>query len=148
MSAVPEGPGRGARRTVRVGAIDLHAVTEAAVVEEVRQGWRDARGGHIVTPNVDIAHQVARDAEAARLVAGATLTVADGMPLLWAARAQGEPLPERITGSSLIYSLSEAAAGDGRSVYLLGGDPGVNVLSLNLALDALTLKSGLAEKKP
>lgn len=30
----------------------------------------------------------------------------------------------------------------------LGGDPGVNVLSLNLALDALTLKSGLAEKKP
>ena len=30
----------------------------------------------------------------------------------------------------------------------LGGDPGVNILKLNLALDALTQKSGLAEKKP
>jgi len=30
----------------------------------------------------------------------------------------------------------------------LGGDPGVNILKLNLALDALTQKSGLAEKQP
>jgi K+-transporting ATPase ATPase C chain len=30
----------------------------------------------------------------------------------------------------------------------LGGDLGVNILKLNLALDALTQKSGLAEKKP
>jgi len=30
----------------------------------------------------------------------------------------------------------------------LGGDPGVNILKLNLALDALTQKSGLAQKQP
>jgi len=30
----------------------------------------------------------------------------------------------------------------------LGSNPGVNILKLNLALDALTPKSGLAEKKP
>jgi len=30
----------------------------------------------------------------------------------------------------------------------LGGDPGVNILKLNLALDALTQKSRLAEKQP
>jgi K+-transporting ATPase ATPase C chain len=30
----------------------------------------------------------------------------------------------------------------------LGGDPGVNILKLNLALDVLTQKSGLAEKQP
>jgi K+-transporting ATPase ATPase C chain len=30
----------------------------------------------------------------------------------------------------------------------IGGDPGVNVLRLNLALDALTPKGALAEKKP
>ena len=29
----------------------------------------------------------------------------------------------------------------------IGGDPGVNVLRLNLALDALTPKGALAEKK-
>ena len=47
------------------------------------------------------------------------------MPVIWAARLSGEPLPERVTGASLIFSLSAAAAGHGRSVYLLGGEPGV-----------------------
>jgi len=47
------------------------------------------------------------------------------MPLLWAARLRGEPLVERVAGASLIFSLTEAAARHGRSIYLLGGKPGV-----------------------
>ena len=66
-----------------------------------------------------------RDAELAGLVASASLIVPDGMPLLWAARLRGDPLPERVTGASMIFSLSAAAAAAGRSVYLLGGAPGV-----------------------
>jgi N-acetylglucosaminyldiphosphoundecaprenol N-acetyl-beta-D-mannosaminyltransferase len=47
------------------------------------------------------------------------------MPLVWAARAKGIKLPERVAGSSLIFPLSAAAAADGKSVYLLGGASGV-----------------------
>jgi N-acetylglucosaminyldiphosphoundecaprenol N-acetyl-beta-D-mannosaminyltransferase len=47
------------------------------------------------------------------------------MPLVWAARLRGHPLPERVAGGSLIFSLSEAAARQGLSIYLLGGAPGV-----------------------
>lgn len=125
MPAVPDELGRIAGRMVRIGAVDLDVLTETGVVEAVRRGWQDGRGGHIVTPNVHIAQSAAKDPEAARLVAGATIAVADGMPLVWAARMQGQALPERITGSSLVFSLSQAAAEDGRSVFLLGGDPGV-----------------------
>jgi N-acetylglucosaminyldiphosphoundecaprenol N-acetyl-beta-D-mannosaminyltransferase len=46
------------------------------------------------------------------------------MPLLWASRLQGTPLPERVAGSELIYTLTAAAAEAGRSVFLLGGNPG------------------------
>nr|AFB69921.1 N-acetylglucosaminyldiphospho-undecaprenolN-acetyl-beta-D-mannosaminyl transferase [uncultured bacterium] len=46
------------------------------------------------------------------------------MPLVWAARVQGTPLPERVAGSNLIWSVSRAAAHDARTVYFLGGDPG------------------------
>jgi N-acetylglucosaminyldiphosphoundecaprenol N-acetyl-beta-D-mannosaminyltransferase len=46
------------------------------------------------------------------------------MPLIWASRLQRTPLPERVAGSDLIWSLSEAAAARGRSVFLLGGNPG------------------------
>jgi K+-transporting ATPase c subunit len=43
---------------------------------------------------------------------------------------------------------SEVAKATDNPLLGIGGDPGVNALRLNLALDALAPKSGLAEKKP
>jgi N-acetylglucosaminyldiphosphoundecaprenol N-acetyl-beta-D-mannosaminyltransferase len=91
----------------------------------VRERWRHGQGGDIVTANVDIVRAASRDAELAELVAGASLVVPDGVPLVWAARLSGHTLPERVAGSALVFSLAEAAAADGRSIFLLGGDPGV-----------------------
>ena len=54
----------------------------------------------------------------------ANVTVADGMPLVWAARIQGDRLPERVTGSSMVWSLAERAGAEGRTLFLLGGDEG------------------------
>lgn len=50
--------------------------------------------------------------------------MADGTPLIWASRIAGNPLPARVPGSDLIWSLSAALAGQSRSIYLLGGAPG------------------------
>lgn len=50
--------------------------------------------------------------------------MADGAPLVWASRIAGNPLPTRVAGSDLIWSLSAALAEQGRSIYLLGGAPG------------------------
>ena len=46
------------------------------------------------------------------------------MPLIWASKLQRTPLPERVCGSNLILSISQAAATNNRTVFLLGGDPG------------------------
>src|SRR3954447_3794386 len=46
------------------------------------------------------------------------------MPLVWASRLSGTPLPERVAGSELIWSLTAEAALRDRSVFLLGGAPG------------------------
>ncbi len=81
-------------------------------------------GGHIVTVNLDILRRLALDRSFGRLVAGADLSVADGMPLVWASRIAGTPLPERVAGSSLILTLSKGAASAGRGIFLLGGAPG------------------------
>ncbi|SNS67334.1 N-acetylglucosaminyldiphosphoundecaprenol N-acetyl-beta-D-mannosaminyltransferase [Geodermatophilus saharensis] len=104
---------------------DIAAVTESAVAGQVVAGWDAGRGGWIVTVNVDILRAVGRDPELAELVSSATLAVADGMPLVWASRLAGDPLPERVTGASLVSTLAETAARCGRSLYLLGGDAGV-----------------------
>jgi N-acetylglucosaminyldiphosphoundecaprenol N-acetyl-beta-D-mannosaminyltransferase len=103
--------------------MSVDPLTEAQVVERVRGSWLD--GGWILTANVDIVRAVSRDRELVGLARGATLTVADGMPLVWAGRIAGDHIPQRVTGSSLVHTLSSAAATDGRSVFLLGGEPGV-----------------------
>ncbi|SNT61220.1 polymer biosynthesis protein, WecB/TagA/CpsF family [Streptosporangium subroseum] len=113
------------RKRVHVAGIGLDPMTESDVVDHVIAALKRGEGGHIVTPNVDISRIVARDPEARRLVEDADLAVADGMPLVWAAKLLGTPVPGRITGADLIWSLSEAAAFYRYPVYLLGGPPGV-----------------------
>jgi len=103
----------------------IDRISESETVEHALLGVRDGRGGWICPANLDVLRQVADAPELRSLVEEADLVVADGMPLLWASRLQGAPLPERVAGSSLIATLSSAAARQGASVFLLGGDPGV-----------------------
>ena len=110
---------------VEIGGLPLDPLTEAAVVERVREAWSAGRGGWIATPNVDHLRHAARDPQLAALIRSAPISVADGAPVVWAAWLSGRALPARVTGADLLWSLSAAAAADGRSVYLLGGEPGV-----------------------
>ena len=43
------------------------------------------------------------------------------MPLVWASRIAGTPLPARVAGSDLIWSLSCEAGRRGASIFVLGG---------------------------
>jgi N-acetylglucosaminyldiphosphoundecaprenol N-acetyl-beta-D-mannosaminyltransferase len=116
---------RDGQRRVLMGNFWLDALTEQEVVDMVRGAWASGQGGSIIPVNVDVARTVSQQPDLAGLLTAGSLVVADGMPLLWAARAGGQALPERVTGSSLLFSLSAAAAADGRSVFLLGGAEGV-----------------------
>ena len=113
------------RPRVQVGDLWFDALTESDVIQVVCGAWAKGRGGSIIPVNIDVARAAACEPALTELVAAGSLVVADGMPLLWAARVGGTVLPERVTGSSLVFSLSAAAAADGRSVFLLGGADGV-----------------------
>jgi len=111
------------RRRVVLDGVCFDPLTEAQVVAHVRAALRRRAGGRIVTPNIDILSQLRRDRTLRGWINCAELVVADGAPLVWAAALAGTPLPERVTGSNLIWSLSAGLGLDGRSVYLLGGAP-------------------------
>ena len=61
------------------------------------------------------------DAEMRTALRGATLTVPDGMPLVWAANMLGENLPNRVYGPSLMRRYSDRCAERGHRVWLYGG---------------------------
>lgn len=117
--------GSSSARIVRMCGVAFHAVTEPEAIERIVTASRRGNGGRVVTPNLHILRFCTRDREVRRLVEGADLRLADGMPVLWASWVRGTPLPQRVAGSNLIYSLSEAAADAGLSVFMLGGNPGM-----------------------
>ncbi len=120
----PQPAGSGPTK-IQVGDLWFDALTQQQVVDGVRAAWATGQGGSIIPVNIDVAVAATRDPALAELIARGSLVVADGMPLVWAARAKGDVLPERVAGSSLISPLCAAAAADGRSVYLFGGADGV-----------------------
>lgn len=112
------------QRRVDLLGVAVDSVTEAQCVDHILAELAAGRGGWVVTPNLDHLRRLVSDPDFRELCGGAELAIADGMPLVWASRLQGTPLPERVAGSSLVSSLARGAATAGRSLYLLGGDPG------------------------
>jgi N-acetylglucosaminyldiphosphoundecaprenol N-acetyl-beta-D-mannosaminyltransferase len=104
--------------------VRIDCVTERQVIRCVISSILEGRGGWIVTPNVDHLRIISQRPDLLALLSKANLMVADGMPLIWASRLRGAPLPERVPGSGLILSLTSAAARAGASIFLLGGNPG------------------------
>jgi N-acetylglucosaminyldiphosphoundecaprenol N-acetyl-beta-D-mannosaminyltransferase len=104
--------------------LDVAALSENETIEFILRELGSGRGGWICTANLEILRQWRGSADLRALVALADLVVADGMPLIWAGGLQGTPLPERVAGSTLVVTLTAAAAETGASIFLLGGNPG------------------------
>jgi len=127
-------------RRVHVDGIGFHPLTEAQVLDRIFHDLSTGTGGFVVTPNVDIVRQLRRGS-LQEITDRASLVVADGMPVVWASRLAARPLPARVSGSSLVRSLAGRAARTGRSVYLLGGAPGIAGRAAdNLAAQLPTLR--------
>jgi N-acetylglucosaminyldiphosphoundecaprenol N-acetyl-beta-D-mannosaminyltransferase len=56
---------------------------------------------------------------------GASLVLPDGVPLLWASRLLGAPIPGRVAGSDLFWALSRVAEKERYTCFLLGSTPEV-----------------------
>jgi N-acetylglucosaminyldiphosphoundecaprenol N-acetyl-beta-D-mannosaminyltransferase len=118
--------------TIALCGMDLACARMDAVIAHVFESLREGNGGWLITANLDFLRRHAHDARARAIYASADVRVADGMPLVWASRVRGTPLPERVAGSSMVEPLCARAAADGRSVYLLGGDPEANAVCAEL----------------
>lgn len=112
------------RDGVELMGLFVDRMTEPQVCKFIVESLHEGRGGVVVTVNLDHLRRVV-DVDGYRdLVSGADLVVADGQPLVWASKIQGDPLPARVAGSDLVSSLTSSAADGGKSIFLLGGNPG------------------------
>ena len=82
----------------------------------------ERRSAYVCTPNPEIVWECRKNAALRAAIAGADMTLADGVGVVWAARTLGSPVPERVTGYDFLLSLLGRFEG---RLYLLGGKPGV-----------------------
>jgi N-acetylglucosaminyldiphosphoundecaprenol N-acetyl-beta-D-mannosaminyltransferase len=110
---------------VTIGKLRVDGVTFDQAVETLEDLVRRGEGGAVFTPNVDHVVLAEDNPRMRTAYARAELCLADGMPLLWASRLLGQPLPAKVSGSDFVPAVLERAAQRGFRVYFLGGSPGI-----------------------
>jgi exopolysaccharide biosynthesis WecB/TagA/CpsF family protein len=79
----------------------------------------------VITLNAALLCTMRRDEELRKACRSGDLIVADGVPVIWASRLAGVPLPERVAGVDLTANLLAEGASRGLNVYFLGARPEV-----------------------
>ena len=110
---------------VRMGRLRVDVLERSSALDAVRRLVEAGRGGAVFTPNVDHVVMAERHPSFECAYRRASLTFADGAPIVWASKLIGPALPEKLSGSDMLYPLVRLAAEHGWRVYLLGGGPGV-----------------------
>src|SRR5512133_3385165 len=100
---------------LRLGHVEIDAVTLAGAVDAVERLVEARQGGVVVTPNIDHVVRADRDAAFREAYAAADLSLADGQPIVWSSRVLGTRLPEKVSGADLLLPLMRRAAARGAS---------------------------------
>jgi len=124
--------------------VPVHAVTMADTLALIEQYMAEPRLHQLATVNPEFVMAAQDDPDFRHVLRAADLCLPDGVGLLFAARRQGRPLPERVPGSELVYHLAGQAAERGWPLFLLGAAPGVGAKA-GVADEAARL---LAERYP
>jgi hypothetical protein len=105
--------------------LDFHCVDMPQTLQYIEQIVRDRRPTFAVTANLNYAMLCAQHTRLKEFTRKAALVLCDGMPILWRSKCNKNPLPERVTGSDLIFRLAERSAQTKLRLYLYGAAEGV-----------------------
>ena len=94
-------------KRLRLGKLNIDVLTFAGALDAVERLVEARQGGFVFTPNVDHIVMVEDQPEFEGAYQRASLSLADGAPVVWASRLFDNPLPERIAGSDLVGPLLE-----------------------------------------
>jgi N-acetylglucosaminyldiphosphoundecaprenol N-acetyl-beta-D-mannosaminyltransferase len=109
---------------VTIGKAEIDNTTMAGAVACIESLIERHSPSIVVTPNADHIVLLQRDRELLHTYQAADLVLADGAPLLWAARFLNTPLQEKISGSDLFPEVCRVAAEKEYRLFFMGGRPG------------------------
>jgi len=109
------------KHPIAVLGLPLDSLTADGAVDAIECLIQSGATHQIATANLDFWLNSLSDRHLHRIIAGCSLVLPDGMPLVWVSKLLGCPLAERVTGVDLVPRLAELSARKGYRLFLLGG---------------------------
>ncbi|NQT22241.1 MAG: WecB/TagA/CpsF family glycosyltransferase [Candidatus Omnitrophica bacterium] len=125
-------------KKIHICKTEIDNISMSEAIAQINHVIQRKKPCYMVTPNVVHLIRLQGDKHFQEIYKNAIFRIADGLPLLWAARFLGTPLKEKISGSDLFPRLCELAVQKGYKLFFLGGNPG----------DAEKAKTNLMNKYP
>jgi N-acetylglucosaminyldiphosphoundecaprenol N-acetyl-beta-D-mannosaminyltransferase len=120
--------------------LPFDALDMAAATRRIRAAVQLRRQCFFSTPNLSFVTAALTNPALRDSVVRSDMSIADGMPLLWAARLMGVPLPERVAGSSLFATLWHAHGAPIKVLFFGGAEGVAEAASQRLNADAAGLR--------
>ncbi|MEM7799421.1 MAG: WecB/TagA/CpsF family glycosyltransferase [Chloroflexota bacterium] len=113
------------RITILNTPVDVVTMAETLTLIVETLSRSSAKCAQICTTNPEFVMAAQNNPQFLTVLSEALLCIPDGIGLIYASYLKGGPLKERVAGSDLVYRVAELAAGQNRSLFLLGSAEGV-----------------------
>jgi N-acetylglucosaminyldiphosphoundecaprenol N-acetyl-beta-D-mannosaminyltransferase len=123
---------RNLKHPVAIFGLPLDSLTADGAVGVIETLILSGGTHQIATANLDFWLNSISDTHLHRIIAGCSLVLPDGMPLVWVSKLLACPLADRVTGVDLVPRLAELSARKGYRIFLLGGKGDVAARARNV----------------
>lgn len=118
-----------------IGGVRFDLIGRGGALESMTT-FVEEGGPHLVTAsNVDCVVQCQRDSLYREIINHSSLSLADGMGIIYASRLSGCPLPENVCGRRIMVDFCRIAAHRGYRIFLLGGGDGIAATAADALVD-------------
>jgi N-acetylglucosaminyldiphosphoundecaprenol N-acetyl-beta-D-mannosaminyltransferase len=121
-------------RTREILGVPIAMTDYAQTMDVMDEMIATRQRGYVCAAPVHAVMEAQDDHETYGALRRSTLTVPDGMPLVWAANLLGEGLNDRVYGPELMLRYNERSAARGHRVWLYGGRDQGSLVQLALSL--------------
>lgn len=113
------------RDTVEIVGINIDNVNFAEAEDRLLEFLHQDELKMVFTPNSEMLVDAVKDPGFAEILNSGDLVIPDGIGVVISSRFYGTPVKEKVPGCELMNSLIDIAYKDKKSIYFLGGKPGV-----------------------
>lgn len=117
------------RKTVSIFGVPIDKITLEEASKRFEHILAEEKLGIITTPNTEIVMAARYDKELMEVLKRSDMNIPDGIGLIYASKIHNLGLIERVTGVDLMQKILDYCNNMNRSIFILGGKPGVEELA-------------------